>query len=93
MERNNNGKEHNMMNLSESDQKLIEDMKVGAEEEKLKRPEDKEHIDRMTKLFINMIKKTSEIHKNIKSDDLEVKEKAEKDWKKFKELTGISSDK
>jgi len=82
-----------MMNLSKSDQKLIEDMKVGAEEEKLKRPEDKEHIDRMTKLFINMIKKTSEIHKNIKSDDLEVKEKAEKDWKKFKELTGISSDK
>jgi len=82
-----------MMNLSKSDQKLIEDMKVGAEEEKLKRPEDKEHIDRMTKLFINMIKKTSKIHENIKSDDLEVKEKAEKDWKKFKELTGISSDK
>jgi len=45
-----------MQELSTLDKKLISDMIKSSEEEKELRPEDVENIDKVTKIFVNIIK-------------------------------------
>ena len=78
-----------MTELSESDQKLIQNVVEIYEEEKLEKPEKAEFFDKVVKLFTIIVKKTNKFYDDLKSENPEVVKKAKEEIVELKRISHI----